>query len=203
MQIELIEKFQIRGNMAGNSVIGNPSHVENCKIEFYRSGVNNKLIIHDGVMLRHCVFSFWGSNNIIEVKRNASIKGYFISQEGSSITIGERSKFNDVCRFQADEATSIQIGNDCLLASVKIRSSDAHAIYDLDGNDRINPAQDVLIEDNVWIADEVMILKGVVIGRGSIIAARSTVTKSLPAHSLCAGIPAKVVKERIRWTDNK
>lgn len=203
MQNSLMEKLQIKGTIDGNTITGNPKNVENCRVEFFRGGKNNKLIIHEGVNLRHCIFSFFGSNNTIEVEKDASIKGYFITQEGSRIQIGERSKFNDTCRFQADEATLISIGNDCLLASVKIRSSDAHSIFELDGNERINPAKDVYIKDHVWLADEVMVLKGVTIGSGSVIAARSTVTKSLPEHSLCAGTPARVIKDSVRWTDEK
>lgn len=52
----------------------------------------------------------------------------------------------------------------------------------------------IVIEDNVWIGQHATILKGVVIGKGSIIAASAVVTKDVPAYSVAAGNPAKVVK---------
>ena len=58
--------------------------------------------------------------------------------------------------------------------------------------------QDVVIEEDVWMGCNVTILKGVHIGRGAIVAAGSVVTRSLPAYSICAGVPAKVLK--FRWT---
>lgn len=52
----------------------------------------------------------------------------------------------------------------------------------------------IIIEDNVWIGDKVTILAGVRIGRGAIIAANSVVNKDVPAMSIAAGSPAKIVK---------
>ena len=41
-----------------------------------------------------------------------------------------------------------------------------------------------------------MILSGVTVEQGAIIAARSVVTKDVPAYSIVAGNPAKIVKYR-------
>lgn len=52
----------------------------------------------------------------------------------------------------------------------------------------------VIIEDNVWIGDKATILANVTIGKGAVVAANSVVTKDVPAYSVVAGIPAKVIK---------
>lgn len=53
----------------------------------------------------------------------------------------------------------------------------------------------------MWIGTNAIILKGVAIGDGAIIAAGAVVTKDVPAHTLVAGVPAKVIKENIiDWT---
>ena len=57
----------------------------------------------------------------------------------------------------------------------------------------------IVIEDNVWIGVNVLILKGVTIGHGSVIAAGSIVTRDIPCNCLAAGIPAKVIREKISW----
>ena len=51
------------------------------------------------------------------------------------------------------------------------------------------------IADDVWIGANSVILPGVSIGKHSVVAAGSVVTRSVPAYSICAGNPAKVIKQ--------
>ncbi len=53
----------------------------------------------------------------------------------------------------------------------------------------------VFIGDNVWIGDKATILPGVKIGEGAVVAANAVVTKDVPAYSMVAGNPAKVIKQ--------
>jgi acetyltransferase-like isoleucine patch superfamily enzyme len=103
----------------------------------------------------------------------------------------------------------IEIGN-CVLIShlVDIHDGDSHPLdaqlrrqhcVDLFGKKRpIDysgvPASPVLIEDDVWIGFKSTILKGVTIGKGAVIAACSVVTNNVPAHTLVAGNPARVLR---------
>ncbi len=48
----------------------------------------------------------------------------------------------------------------------------------------------------VWVGARAMIMAGVTVGDGAVIAAGAVVTKNVPAYSVVAGNPAKVVKER-------
>ncbi len=50
------------------------------------------------------------------------------------------------------------------------------------------------IKSKAWIGMNVLILKGVTIGEGAVIGAGSVVTKDIPAWTVAAGNPAKVVK---------
>ncbi|GHC58343.1 acyltransferase [Ulvibacter litoralis] len=56
----------------------------------------------------------------------------------------------------------------------------------------------ISIGENVWVGTGSRIHKGVTIGDNSIIAANAMVTKNVPANSIVAGNPAKVVKENIQ-----
>jgi putative colanic acid biosynthesis acetyltransferase WcaF len=52
------------------------------------------------------------------------------------------------------------------------------------------------IGNHTWIAAEAFIHPGVTIADGCIIGARSVVTKSMPAWTICAGHPCKALKPR-------
>lgn len=55
-------------------------------------------------------------------------------------------------------------------------------------------AQGIVIEDDVWVGAGAIILDGVRIGRGAVIGAGAVVTGDVPAHTLVAGVPARVVR---------
>jgi len=54
----------------------------------------------------------------------------------------------------------------------------------------------VSIGENVWVGARVTILDGVTIGDNAIIGAHSLVTKDVPANTIVAGTPAKVIRNR-------
>jgi len=54
---------------------------------------------------------------------------------------------------------------------------------------------EIVIEDGVWIASRCIVLPNVVVGAGAIVAAGSVVSRSVPPHTLVAGVPARVVRE--------
>lgn len=52
----------------------------------------------------------------------------------------------------------------------------------------------VIIEDDVWLGTNAIVLPGVRIGRASIVAAGAVVVRDVPAHTIVAGVPARVVR---------
>lgn len=56
---------------------------------------------------------------------------------------------------------------------------------------------DIIIEEYVWIGANSIVLQNVKIGKYSIVSANSVVTKDVPAYSIVAGIPAKIIKKRV------
>jgi acetyltransferase-like isoleucine patch superfamily enzyme len=84
------------------------------------------------------------------------------------------------------------IGPDCLIVD-----SDFHIPWPPDKRNNFTGSDydaDVSIGDNVWLGARCIILKGVTIGDNSIVAAGSVVVNSIPANSLAAGNPARIVK---------
>ncbi|CDZ80265.1 Virginiamycin A acetyltransferase [Candidatus Rubidus massiliensis] len=55
---------------------------------------------------------------------------------------------------------------------------------------------DITVGNDVWFGYDSLVMNGVTIGNGAIIAARAVVVKDVPAYSIVAGNPAKVVKMR-------
>lgn len=55
---------------------------------------------------------------------------------------------------------------------------------------------DIIVGNDVWFGYDSLIKGGVTIGDGAIIASRAVVVKDVPAYSIVAGNPAKVVKMR-------
>lgn len=56
----------------------------------------------------------------------------------------------------------------------------------------------VMVGNNVWIGDKATILPGVTIGDGAVIAANSVVTKDVPAYTVVAGMPARIIRDNSR-----
>lgn len=111
--------------------------------------------------------------------------------------------------------TSVTIGNHVLISHlVDVHDTDAHSTnaalrrrdpVDLFEHDRPIDwshvaSAPVVIEDDVWLGFKSSVLKGVTIGRGAIVAAGALVTKDVPAHTLVAGNPARIVGELERDT---
>lgn len=55
----------------------------------------------------------------------------------------------------------------------------------------------ISVGDSAWVASGAMICPGVVIPDGVVVGARSLVASDLPEWTVCAGIPAKKIKNRI------
>ena len=91
----------------------------------------------------------------------------------------------------------VHIGNDVNFAQNVTITGLNHNFQDVtvaisDQGISTNP---VTIADDVWIGANAVILPGVNIGKHSVVAAGSIVTRSVPSYSICAGNPAKVIKQ--------
>lgn len=109
--------------------------------------------------------------------------------KGAALTIGHSSFLNDGVNICA--AKSIRIGRHAKIGDMTyIYDTDFHEVSP-DAPIKLAP---VSIGDNVWIGAMSIILAGAAIGDHSVIAAGSIVTGEIPARSLAAGSPARVIK---------
>ena len=117
-----------------------------------------------------------------------------LRDRGAVIDIGAGTFVNHRTELVAHQ--SVRIGRDCLLAwDILVLDSDSHSV---DGGARTAP---VSIGDRVWIGCRATVLKGVTVGDGAVVAAGSVVVSDVPARTLVAGNPARVVREDVTWTE--
>ena len=126
-------------------------------------------------------------------------------RENARVEIGNRSYFASMITC----AERVHIGNDVLIApGGYIADHGAHALeFQARSDDVVNwiqaerkdwsavPISPVTIEDKVWIGWGVTILHGVTIGEGAVVGANSVVTRDVPAYTVVAGNPVRVLRE--------
>lgn len=116
-----------------------------------------------------------------------------------SIIIGNGCTFRQ--RVHITAINKIQIGDHLLTGNDVLISDNNHGVIEkkdlqISPQDRsLSSKGEIIIGNNVWIGDKACIIGKVTIGDGAIIGANSVVTKDVPAYSVVAGVPAKLLKQ--------
>lgn len=111
---------------------------------------------------------------------------------GDNIHIGENFFANFNLNI-LDEA-EVSFGDNVFIGpNVSIYTA-CHPLDAPERNKAIEWAEPVKIGNNVWICGSVTIVPGVTIGDNCVIGAGAVVTKDIPANTLAAGNPARVIR---------
>lgn len=191
--------MNVIGDDKNVNIVGAFAAGSNVTVKF--AGPHNKLEIGPNVVFKSGLIEFKKTDQTVTFSGDNHFSGNIhLLGVGSSVTIGNNTRTNSQIWMSLGEAEDkIEIGDDCIFANVRFRTSDSHRIFDLDSGIRLNPSASIKIQNNVWVAEDVLILKGAVIGRGSAIGARSLVRGVIPPNCVAVGVPARVVRENIRW----
>jgi acetyltransferase-like isoleucine patch superfamily enzyme len=114
----------------------------------------------------------------------------FYSEFGKNLRLGQGVFINMGCRFQ--DTGGITIGDGTLIGHGSTLTTLNHAVDPTRRADMI-PAP-VVLGRNVWLGAAVTVLPGVTIGDGAIVGAGAVVTKDVAAHSIVAGVPARLIR---------
>lgn len=129
------------------------------------------------------------------VRRNSNSFITYLRSKG--VKIGENCimRSPSTTRIDLQRPELITIGNNVdMNMNFQIMTHDwGSLVFRAKYHDFINSTGRVVIGNNIYFGTDVIILKGVTIGDNCIIGAGSLVTKSIPANSVAAGIPCKVV----------
>jgi acetyltransferase-like isoleucine patch superfamily enzyme len=121
------------------------------------------------------------------------------------VRIGAKSVLGQECTISAFQ--HVEVGRECVIADRVMMIDFDHGVVEVERPIRLQGIykRDVKIGHNCWIGYGACILRGVTVGDNSVIGTSSVVTKDLPANSVSAGIPARVLRmreepERLRWS---
>jgi maltose O-acetyltransferase len=116
-----------------------------------------------------------------------------VAEEGAVLEIGPRTLVNFGCSLVAIDRVSI--GERCLIGPYCIIQDTAfHRVEPERRLEHPTPLP-ITVGDNVWLGARVIVLPGVSIGADSAVGAGSVVTHDVPARTLAAGVPARVIRE--------
>ncbi|MGC4108472.1 MAG: sugar O-acetyltransferase [Thermomicrobiales bacterium] len=127
------------------------------------------------------------------VGTGAHFEPTFRCEFGANIHLGKRFFANFDCVML--DGAPIVIGDDVLIGPKVGFYTSNHA---LDPDERAAGAcwaRPITIGNAVWIGANVSVLPGVTIGDGAVIGAGSVVTKDVPARSVAAGNPARILRQ--------
>ena len=179
----------------------------NNKTDLYKTYNIDKSVIIDNSASIYC---FYGSSSLdIKIGKKVQLCGELLSEYNGKIvisdycSIGRNSTVRSVESVFIGELTAISTG-------VVICDNNNHPVnpYDreiimktppmsVEKSWKYSAHAPIVIERNCWIGENSRICKGVHIGEGAIIAANAVVTKDVPAFSIVAGNPARIVKTNI------
>ena len=165
----------------------------------------NRARIH-AEMARRDAFARWPiQGNVLEMLREERLElgphvlfepnVWLTAPAPARIRIGGGSFLNQCVMVAAMDL--VEIGEHCMLANGCF-VTDANHRFD----DPVRPVPwqgftskgPTRLGDNVWCGAHVVVTSGVTIGERCVIGANSVVTTDLPAHSIAAGAPARVLR---------
>jgi maltose O-acetyltransferase len=128
-----------------------------------------------------------------QIGRNSVVEPPFYCAYGKNIYLGDHVFLNVMCTIL--DCNEVHFGHHVMVGpSVQIYT----AAHDLEAETRIQGwevAKPIVIEDNVWLGGGAILLPGVTIGRNAVVGAGAVVSRDVPANTVVAGNPGRVIRE--------
>lgn len=115
----------------------------------------------------------------------------FFTEYGLNTVFGENVFVNQGCTFM--DKGGIRIGDRVMIAPKVNLITGGHPLPLAERRAYVSSAP-ITIGDDVWIGTAASVMQGVTVGAGAVVAAGAVVTRDVPARTLVAGVPARVVK---------
>jgi acetyltransferase-like isoleucine patch superfamily enzyme len=171
----------------------------------------NRARIHMELARRECFARWPVHGNLLEALREGRLElgphvllepDVWITAPGAArVRIGTGTFLNIAVMVAAVELVEIgdhcMLANGCFVTDGNHRYDDPHRPVPWQGFTTKGPTR---IGDNVWCGANVVVTSGVTIGERCVIGANSVVTRDIPAFSVAAGSPARVLR-RVEYED--
>ena len=195
---KLYKKYALKKMLKSNKrkVYIHPSVIlmDSTYIDFRTENTDKRIFIDEESMVG-CSFIFESNNGFVKIGKRTFINGgtNLISineiDVGDDVTIG----WNVYIYDHDSHSLDYRFRKDDIERQRKDFYANRNFIFSKDWS-TVKSAP-IKICNKAWIGFNVLILKGVTIGEGAIIGAGSVVTKNVPAWTIVAGNPAKIVKK--------
>jgi maltose O-acetyltransferase len=127
------------------------------------------------------------------IGQNSIVEPPFYCSYGQNTHIGDHVYLNCMCTIL--DNNEVHIGHHVMIGPVVQIYTAAHHLQAETRIQGLEVAKPIVIEDNVWLGGGAILLPGVRIGRNAVVGAGAVVTQSVPANSVVAGNPARVIRE--------
>lgn len=136
--------------------------------------------------------------------KNSIVRNPYYCVVPQKIYLGDNVNINDGMTFIARpdcEAGKLIIKDNCIITQHFTAITNNHSVVKEIGKPmkevfqsrKNDKDEDIVIEEDVWVACNVTILPGVVVGRGSIIGAGAVVRHTVPPYAIVLGNPGTVI----------
>lgn len=113
------------------------------------------------------------------------------SDQGINIRVGSNVFINHGCTL--NDIGGIDIGDEVMIGPNVSLLSSGHPLEPSQRRRGITAAP-IVIGRNVWIGASAIVLQGVTVGADAVIAAGAVVSTDVPAATVVAGVPARVIR---------
>jgi galactoside O-acetyltransferase len=146
------------------------------------------------------------ADNVVEVGAHSQFSSRVVYERpGARLTVGTRSFVGSGLMSIAE---GVHIGDEVMISwGATIVDHNSHSLRATDRAVEVErwlqgqkiwtgvKVAPVRVENRAWLGFNVSVLAGVTIGEGAVIGACSVVSKSIPAWTVAAGNPARVLRE--------
>jgi acetyltransferase-like isoleucine patch superfamily enzyme len=158
--------------------------------------VGRGVIVEDGVEIQGRSRRGITLGDGVTVRNGAMVRpsSYYGREQGEGCAIGAGSNIGALCYLGC--AGFIEIGRDVLMGSMVQLIAEEHVVT---GEETIKTSgttrRGIHIRDGCWLGAGSIVLDGVELGAGCVVGAGAVVTRSWPAGSVLAGVPATLLRE--------
>ncbi len=157
-----------------------------------------------GVTLERGVIIDGLSSEGIQFGENVAIGAYSIVRASSPANVGAGVRMGNNSSVDAysfiGASGLVEIGTNVIMGQHVSFHAESHNYErtDISIKQQGTRRQGIVIEDDCWVGSNVVFLDGSHVGRGCVIGAGSVVRGEISPYSVAAGVPARVLKSRMR-----